>query len=101
MANRIPKSLTGPVIVERRDNETGLVAYEGMDLGSTYHCVFVVSEDQNDNAKAEAEFIALALNNAIGALRAIDANERPFSEKMAKRDRRIRQSKDFVRNKDE
>jgi hypothetical protein len=75
MARRWPKSLTGPVIVERRDNETGLIAYEVMDMGSTYHCVCVVSEDQNDNAKQEAEFVAMAINSALGALKVIDAAE--------------------------
>lgn len=71
MTARIPNTLTGPIVIERRDNESGLIAYELMDMSKTYHCVCVVSEDQNSNAKAEAEFVALALNNAIGALRTI------------------------------
>ena len=47
-----------------------------MDMSKTYHCVCVVSEDQNDNAKQEAEFVALAINSALGALKAVAMAER-------------------------
>lgn len=72
MKNPLPKSITGPIRVERHDREDGEIVYELWDYGSkTYHCVCVVREELNDHAKTEAEFIALALNNAIGALMAI------------------------------
>jgi hypothetical protein len=76
MTRRVPKSLTGPIKVERQDQDDGSITYEVMDWGTgTYHCLCHVSTDYNDNAKQEAEFIALALNNAIGALTAIDEAE--------------------------
>jgi hypothetical protein len=73
MINPKPKSITGPIKVERHDNEDGSISYELWDYGKdTYHQVCVVSEDTSDNAKAEADFVALAMNNAIGALMAIE-----------------------------
>ena len=67
-----PKSITGPVSVERRDEEDGLIIYEVWDHGpATYHMICRVSEVHCDNAKAEADFIALSMNNSIGALMAI------------------------------
>jgi len=72
MKNPLPKSITGPIVVERRDRESGEIVYELWDYGSeTYHCVCVVREELNDHAKTEADFIALALNNSIGALMVI------------------------------
>lgn len=69
----VPKSLTGPVVVERHDLDSGEIVYELWDHGtSTYHCLCHVRESLNDHAKAEAEFMALAINNAIGALKQIE-----------------------------
>lgn len=74
MRNPLPASITGPIKVERHDLESGEIVYELWDYGKeTYHCVCVVREELNDHAKAEAEFVALALNNSIGALMAIRA----------------------------
>ncbi|MCK1585447.1 hypothetical protein IVB03_39325 [Bradyrhizobium sp. 168] len=68
-----PKSITGPVRVERHDEDDGNVVYEVWDHGpGTYHMICAVSEVHCDNAKAEADFIALAMNNAIGALMVIE-----------------------------
>lgn len=77
MARRIPQSLTGPIVVERCDDDDGGIYYELWDHGKeTYHFICGVYPDPGkDNAKAEAEFMALAINNAIGALRAIDKAE--------------------------
>jgi hypothetical protein len=72
--NIIPKTLTGPIRVQRHEREDGAIDYELWDEGAgTFHQVCSVTEDTSDNAKAEADFIALAMNNAIGALRAIEA----------------------------
>lgn len=69
----LPRSITGPIKVERHDRDDGIIVYELWDYGGkTYHQVCVVSEDTSDNAKAEADFIALAMNNSIGALMAIE-----------------------------
>ena len=74
---RIPKSLDGPVVVERHDCDDGDITYEVWDhSGKTYHMICALNELTNDNAKQEAEFIALALNNAIGALKTIAMAER-------------------------
>lgn len=79
MTARIPKSLTGPVVVERRDDEDGSIYYELWDHGrETYHFICGIYPDpEKDNAKAEADFMALAINNAIGALRVIAETEIP------------------------
>lgn len=70
--SKVPKTITGPVKVERHDLEGGDIAYEVMDWGSkTYHRICTV-----ENNKEEAEFVVLALNNAIGALRAIEHSMR-------------------------
>lgn len=69
----LPRTITGPIKVERHDDDDGRIVYELWDYGKgTYHCVCAVSEDTSDNAKAEADFIALAMNNSIGALMAIE-----------------------------
>ena len=67
MARRIPPSLTGPIVVERCDDDDGTIYYELWDHGrETCHFICGIYPDpQNDNAKAEAEFMALAINNAI------------------------------------
>jgi hypothetical protein len=60
---KVPRTITGPIKVERHDLESGDIAYEIVDWGSkTYHRICTV-----ENNKEEAEFVALALNNAIGA----------------------------------
>lgn len=70
----MPPSIRGPIVVERHDDDDGTINYELWDHGGAkYHCVCTVTDSFNDNAKAEAEFIALAMNNAIGALTAIHA----------------------------
>ena len=67
----IPRSISGPIIVERHDFESGMIGYELWDYGhDTYHRLCTVYEIDVKTAKAEAEFVALAINNAIGALRA-------------------------------
>lgn len=77
MTARIPKTISGPIRAERQDAQDGLISYELWDYGpETYHCVCVVSEELAGNAKAEAEFVALALNSAIGALKAVAMAER-------------------------
>lgn len=73
---RWPKSISGPIRVERHDCEGGLIAYEIWDHGpATCHRLCTVYEETGLNAKAEAEFVALAINNALGALMAIDRQE--------------------------
>jgi len=74
----LPRSITGPIKVERHDREDGIIVYELWDYGSkTYHRIGFVSEDTCDNAKAEADFVAMAMNNAIGALMAIERSLSP------------------------
>ncbi len=73
MTARIPKTISGPIEVERHDFNDGSIGYEIWDHGKdTYHRLCTIYEWDIRAAKAEAEFVALALNNAIGALRAID-----------------------------
>ncbi len=68
-----PRSIAGPIKVERHDCEGGAIAFEVMDYGSdTYHRICTIYDSDNNHAKQEAEFVALALNNAIGALMAIE-----------------------------
>lgn len=74
MKSRIPRSISGPIQVERHDFNDGMIGYEVWDHGKgTYHRLCTIYECDTATAKAEAEFIALALNNAIGALRAVEA----------------------------
>ena len=69
----LPRTITGPIRVERHDEDDGNVIYEIWDHGpKTYHMICSISEVHCDNAKAEADFIALAMSNAIGALIAIE-----------------------------
>jgi hypothetical protein len=79
----IPKSITGPIVVERHDEDDGNLIYEVWDHGGpAYHMICSVSEVHCDNAKAEAEFIALSMNNAIGAIMAIEkATKRDYAPK--------------------
>lgn len=68
-----PKSIAGPIVVERHDNQDGSIAYEIWDHGKdTCHQICCVTEHTSDNAKAEADFIALSLNNTLGAFKAIE-----------------------------
>jgi hypothetical protein len=80
-----PKSITGPVRVERHDDDDGNIIYEVWDYGpKTYHMICSISEVHCDNAKAEADFVALALGNAIGALMVIERTMMPLSSGIRK-----------------
>jgi hypothetical protein len=75
-----PKSITGPIRVERNDDDDGNITYEVWDHGpKTYHMICSISEVHCDNAKAEADFVALALGNAIGALMVIERTMMPIT----------------------
>ncbi len=77
MTRRVPRTITGPIRVERHDCDNGFIIYELWDHGSkTYHQVCSVSEHTCANAKAEADFIALAMNSTLGALMLIDSAEK-------------------------
>lgn len=77
MTARIPKSLSGPVVIECIEDDDGSIYYELWDHGKkTYHFICGIYPDPEEvNCKQEAEFMALAINNAIGALTAIAKTE--------------------------
>jgi hypothetical protein len=52
----------GPFMVERHDNDDGSIAYELWTTDMKKR-IFRVRDDDNKNAKADAEYIAYLLNN--------------------------------------
>jgi hypothetical protein len=52
----------GPFVVERHDNDDGSIAYE-LWTANLHHRVFRMRDDDNPNAKNDAELICKLLNN--------------------------------------
>lgn len=67
MSGDANKLIVGPVVVERIDMECGGIRYELVDMSAeNYHIICAMIDLESPKAKHEAEFMAKAINTALG-----------------------------------